>query len=307
MSAHEQAGVAVVIPSWNTWDLTRKCLETLRACRPVAEQVIVVDNGSEDGSADLIAEHFPEVELIRNPDNRGFAIACNQGLVRVKAEYAFLLNTDTEVASDVLGQLAGYLDEHPQHGAVAPKLIHADGSTQRTCMAFPKRRTALWFGTPLERRWPESSELRRYFVRDWDHEDSRDVDQPPAAAFLVRRSILEELGTFDESLWLYFNDVDLSRRLDRAGWKTHYLAHAQVVHHVGVSTRRFGSVAGQWHKNRLTYYRKQFGFSGALAAKLGSGLALLDLWSSERKRRKAGEPPMDLSPYVELFKELLRS
>jgi GT2 family glycosyltransferase len=299
--------MGVVIPSWNTWDLTRTCLETLRACEPGPARIVVVDNGSADGSPERIAAEFPEVELIRNPENRGFAIACNQGLARVTEDYAFLLNTDTEVAPDALVRLADFLEGHPKHAAVAPKLVHADGSTQRTCMAFPRRRTAWWFGTPLEKRWPESRELRRYFLRAWDHEDSRDVDQPPAAAFLVRTSVLAELGPFDESLWLYFNDVDLSRRLASAGWKTHYLAEAKVVHHVGESTRRFGSVAGQWHKNRLTYYRKHFGWSGALSAKLGSGLALLDLWLTERKRRKAGEPPMDLAPYVALFKEVLRS
>ncbi|MEZ5977093.1 MAG: glycosyltransferase family 2 protein [Planctomycetota bacterium] len=251
--------MSVVIPSWNTSELTRIALEHLFASDHPLHEVIVVDNGSEDGSADMIAERFPEVRLVRNERNEGFARGCNQGMRLATGDYVFLLNTDTEVAPDAVRAMVEFLERHPEHAAVAPRLVHRSGATQRTCMAFPNWATPLWFGTPLERWFPESREMRRYFLRDWDHEDSRDVDQPPAAALVVRRSVLDQVGLFDERLWLFYNDVDLSKRIAEAGWRTHYLAEAVVLHHVGASTSKFERFLPEWHANRLVYYRKHHG------------------------------------------------
>ena len=209
--------VSVVIPSWNTRELLAVCLEKLQEADKPRTEVIVVDNGSEDDSPDMVAERFPEVKLLRNEANEGFARGCNQGMRVARGGCVLLLNTDTEVAPDAIRRLVDFLDEHPGHGAVAPRLIHPDGRTQSTVMAFPNLRSVLAFGTPFERWFPESRELRRYFLRDWDQESSRDVDQPPAACLLLRREVLEDVGLFDETLWLFFNDVDLSRRMAESG------------------------------------------------------------------------------------------
>lgn len=301
----EPPTVSVVIPSWNTRELTRVALEHLFASQLAPHQVVVVDNGSEDGSADMIAERFPDVELIRNAANEGFAIACNQGMRVATGTYVFLLNTDTEVAPDALGLLVDWLERHPDYGATAPKLVHAEGGTQRTCMAFPRLASTLFFATPLERWLPNSRELRRYFMRDWDHESSRDVDQPPAAALMVRRSVLDAIGLFDERLWLFYNDVDLSLRMHRAGHRTRYVAEAQVVHHVGASTSRFAGFVPIWHDNRLTYFRKHFGRLAGPWVKACVCFTMTDLVVRTWWERLRGRPTEPLRPILGSFGRFL--
>jgi GT2 family glycosyltransferase len=302
----ESIEISVVIPSWNTRELTLRCLATLRAADAPASEVVLVDNGSQDGSADAVAERFPEVRLIRNAQNEGFARACNQGIRAARGRYLFLLNTDTEVFPDALRRLWRFLEEHSGHAAVAPRLVHADGRTQRTCMAFPRWSSALFFSTPCERWFPDSRELCRYFLRDWDHESSRDVDQPPAAALLVRKSVLDALGAFDEELWLFFNDVDLLLRMRRAGWKTHYLAEARVVHHVGASTSQFARFAPEWHRNRLAYFRKNHGRGTALWVKLCSTLAFLDYGAGQSWKRLRGRPHESVAAMAREWWSLVR-
>jgi hypothetical protein len=117
-------------------------------------------------------------------------------------------------------------------------------------MRFPNLWTPLFFSTPLQRWWPESAELERYFYADFDHEHDADVEQPPAAALMMRREEFEALGGLDEDLRLFFNDVDLCRRLARRGRKIRYLAGAPVMHHGGASTRQLSDFAARWHADR---------------------------------------------------------
>ena len=299
--------LSVVIPSWNTRELLAVCLEKLAAAKKPATEIIIVDNGSEDGSADMIAAQHPDVVLVRNEKNEGFARGCNQGMRLARGRLVLLLNTDTEVAPDAIDRLAAFLDSHPGHGAVAPRLIHPDGRTQRTVMAFPRLRSVLWFGTPLERWFPNSRELRRYFARDWDQESSRDVDQPPAACLLVRREVLERSGLFDEDLWLFFNDVDLSLRMARDGWHTHYLAEALVVHHVGASTSKFGRFIPEYQKNRLHYYRKHHGRAAGWWVKGCGSLTLVDFVVTQLWRRLRSRPASPMRALLADYWRYLRS
>jgi hypothetical protein len=298
--------VSVVVPSWNTLELTRIALEFLYRSTHVPHQVVVVDNGSEDGSADMIAREFPEVELVRNARNEGFAIACNQGMRVATGEYVLLLNTDTEMHPEALAKMVAWLEAHPDFGAAAPRLVHRSGATQRTCMAFPTLATPLFFATPFERWFPNSRELVRYFMREWSHEDSRDVVQPPAAVLLVKKQALDQVGLFDERLWLFYNDVDLSKRLGAAGWKTRYVADATVVHHVGASTSRFAGFLSQWHHDRLVYFRKHHGgvFAGlwvkACVTFTIADLVVRSTWA--RLRGRAAEP---LAPILAAYRRFL--
>lgn len=299
--------ISVVIPSWNTLDYLVACLESLdRAPKPSIE-IIVVENGSEDGSREYLERKRPDVRLVVNERNEGFARACNQGIELARGRYVFLLNTDTEIRGDALARLHAFLEEHPEYGCVAPRLVHPDGRTQPTVQAFPNLWTPLFFATPLERWMPNSRELRRYFLRDWDQESSRDIDQPPAAALLVRAQVLAEVGVFDETFWLFFNDVDLSMRIGKAGWKTRYLADAQVLHHVGGSTRKFASFVPEWQRNRLAFYRKHFGRPAGVWVKTCVAFAYLDWLASRvwgKLRGRGGEP---LGPTTREFGRFLRS
>lgn len=252
--------LSIVVLSWNTRELTLACLAALqRDESTLAREIIVIDNGSHDGSADAIAAAHPGVQLVRNAANRGYAGGNNQGAALAQGEYLCLLNSDTEVRPLALDRLVGFLRAAPAHGAVAPRLVHPDGSVQHACMRFPGLATALCFDTVFGRVWPGTAVVARYHMRDFDHLTSRDVAQPPGACFVIARAEYLAMGGFDEELWLYFNDVDLCRRLAQAGRRIHYLATAEVMHHVGGSTRSLQKIAVAWHRNRLAYYRKHYG------------------------------------------------
>jgi len=299
--------LSVVIPSWNTKDYLAACLRTLAAAEKPATEVIVVENGSQDGSLEYLREHHPEVRLIVNAKNEGFARGSNQGMREARGRYVLLLNTDTEVAPDAVKRLHEFLETHPGYGAVAPRLVHRDGSTQRTVQEFPTLKTALFFSTPLERWLPESRELRRYFMRDWDQESSRDVDQPPAAVLLLRKAVLDQVGLFDEELWLFYNDVDLAKRIRAAGWKTHYLAEAKVLHHVGGSTSKFADFVATWQRDRLRYYRKHHGGLGAAWLKACVTFTFLDWAATQLLRRLRGRAAEPLGPMLAGYRAFLRA
>ncbi|MBK9384770.1 MAG: glycosyltransferase family 2 protein [Planctomycetes bacterium] len=256
--------LSIVILSWNTRELLQRCLESLRQVRDgVRRELLVVDNASSDGSSEMVRERFPEARLLVNARNEGYARGNNIGIAATSGANVLLLNSDTEVRDGSLDKLVGFLRGHRAHGAVGAGLLNADGSVQPCCMRFPTLLVPLFFDMNLDKRWPRNPVMRRYFMRDYDHRTSRDVDQPPGACLLIRREVLEKVGVFDEELWLYFNDVDLCKRIRRAGWLIHYLVEAPVVHHVGQSTKRFSTRVVEWHRNRLAYFRKHYGRLGA--------------------------------------------
>lgn len=255
--------LSVVVLSWNTKDLTLACLRALYAETPRhAREVIVVDNGSHDGSADAIAAAFPQVSLQRNPDNRLYSAGNNQGAAVARGEYLCTLNSDTEVRPGALDRLVEFLRDHPDYGACAPKLVDPDGSVQHACQRFPTLLTALCFDSWWGTWWPGSRVQARYLMRDFDHRTSRDVDQPPGAVFVMRTAEWRAFGGLDEELSLFYNDVDLSKRLWAKRRRIRYLADVEVMHHRGASTRNFTRMLVLWHRNRLAYYGKHYGALG---------------------------------------------
>lgn len=286
----EAVVLSVVVLSWNTQALTLACLRALFGETPRhAREVIVVDNGSADGSADAIAKAFPQVVLQRNPDNRLYAAGNNQGAAVARGEFVCTLNSDTEVRPGALDRLVDFLQQHPEHGAVAPKLVDPDGSVQHACQRFPTLGTALCFDSWWGTWWPGSRAQRRYLMRDFDHRSSRDVDQPPGACFVMRTAEWRSFGGFDEKLSLFYNDVDLCRRLWRGGRRIHYLADAEVMHHRGASTKNFAKMLVLWHKNRLAYYDKHYGFVGRWWVRLCVRLRIQEEWWKIGRRHRGDE------------------
>ena len=283
--------LSVVVLSWNTQALTLACLRALHAETPRhPREVIVVDNGSEDGSADAIAAQFPQVRLLRNDDNRLYAAGNNQGAAVATGEHVVTLNSDTEVREGALDLLVDFLLQNPDYGAVAPRLDDPDGSVQHACQRFPTLLTALCYDSWWGSFWPGRRVVDRYLMRDFDHLASRDVDQPPGAVCMLRRGDWRALGGFDEQLSLFYNDVDLCRRIHRRGQKIRYLADARVMHHRGASTRNFAKMLVIWHRNRLAYYRKHYGWFGAVWVRVCVRLRIWEEWwrIGRRNRHDAG-------------------
>jgi GT2 family glycosyltransferase len=261
--------LSVVVLSWNTKDDLRTCLTAVYAgAGELRVEVVCVDNASADGSADMVAAEFPQVRLIRNTENVGYARGVNQGIREARGYRIALLGSDTQVYPDALPKLVAALDADAGLGAVAPRLVNfEDDATQRACMRFPRLRTACWWDTPLQAWFPKSRELRRYQYLDFDHETSRDVDQPPGTCLVLHRRTVDRLGPMDERLWLFFNDVDWSLRLRAMGMRTRYLAEARVRHRQGGSTRKYADFGAEWHRNRIAFYRKHWGLVGAALTK----------------------------------------
>jgi GT2 family glycosyltransferase len=270
--------LSIVILSWNTRDLLDACLRSIYAADDAPDcEVIVVDNASQDGSAEMVAESYPQAVLVRNSSNEGYARGNNIGMKQSSGDYILLLNSDTEIHEDAPAALVAFMDEHQDYGACGAQLRNPDGSIQHACKRFPGLWVTLFFDTFLEKLFPENRVVRRYFMRDFDHAESRDVDQPPGACFLLRRVLLDEIGFLDEDLFLFYNDVDYCKRIWKAGYKIRFIAGARVLHHGGASTRNYQDFGLEWHRNRVRYYRKHFGFRGALATKFAAMLKAAEL------------------------------
>jgi N-acetylglucosaminyl-diphospho-decaprenol L-rhamnosyltransferase len=238
--------VAVAIVSWNTSELLRRCLSSLRAEHDAGiAEVWVVDNASQDGSADLVRDNFKWARLIEPGRNVGFGPAVNLVAERTTTPWIAPANADTQVTPGAIEALLEAGEANPGAGAIAPRLRLPDGSTQHSVYAFPTLSfTALVnFGGTLSDRLSDRLCLEGH----WDADRPRDVDWAIAALILVRRTAWDEVGGFSDEQWMYAEDLDLGWRLHRAGWSTRYVPEAVVRHESGASTRQvWGDAASQW-------------------------------------------------------------
>lgn len=281
------ADVSIIILSYNTRELTCACLEALRHGAKTSSldlDIIVIDNASADDSVAVIREKFPEVRLYHNVENQGYARGVNQGLALADARFAMLLGSDTEVRPGTIENMVRLMDEEPEVGVVAPRLVNPDGSLQRACMRFPDLAVALTYDTPCGEWGPGQRVQDRYFYKDWGHDENASVAQPPGTCLLVRREVVEQVGPMDRELWLFFNDVDWCLRIRRAGWDIRYLHFGtEVLHHLGASTTSFVNFPIVWHANRLYFYRKHFHLAGSFIVKSAM------VWVALRELRRIRE------------------
>ena len=231
--------LSIVIVTWNSKEHISACLTSIQEQREnLSLEVVVVDNGSQDGTQEIISRDFPWVKIIRNDTNLGFTKACNRGLMKCRGESILLLCPDTVIGSGSLNTMVEYMKAHPQVGALGPQLLFPDGHIQPSCRQFPTYTLMLWEFTGLRFLFPRSRIFGAWRMGYFDHRQLRPVDQPMGACLLLRRSTLEEIGPLDERFGMFFIEVDLCRRLKDAGWEIIFLPTARVVHHVGFSVHR---------------------------------------------------------------------
>jgi GT2 family glycosyltransferase/glycosyltransferase involved in cell wall biosynthesis len=229
-----RADVCAVIVSYNTRDLLERCLKALHTEQgDVGLRVIVVDNGSSDGSVELVRERFPDVELMPLNENVGFARANNMAFERCRGDYVLLLNSDAFLAPGALAELVAAARRNPRAGAVGPRLHNPDGTLQRSAWPFPHARRLALEAFGLHRP------LRRLGLMEdlgtWGHDEERSVDFLIGACLLLRADALAEVGAFDERFWLYGEEADLQRRLADRGWGVVF-APAAIATHVGAAS-----------------------------------------------------------------------
>jgi len=225
--------LSIIIVTYNSAADIVPCLESIAFAGDY--EIIVIDNASRDQTRALLAR-FPQIKLISNEQNLGYARANNQGIALARGEYALLLNPDTVIQSGAIDLLVKYLDTHPEIAAVAPRLLYPDNTPQLSIRSFPTFTSVIWEITTLPRIFPHCRTLGRWRRRYFDYETPAIVEQPMASCLLIRRAVLNELGGFDENFPIYYNDVDLSYRMHKKGYKTAYLPSSRVYHKLGAST-----------------------------------------------------------------------
>jgi N-acetylglucosaminyl-diphospho-decaprenol L-rhamnosyltransferase len=208
------------------------CLNALAAAAgPLAYEVIVVDNKSTDGSADVARRVLPNATVIVNDERHGFATNCNIGLARATGDKILFLNPDTEAQPGSIATMADYVDQHRDVGILGPLLRFPDGSVQPSCRRFPTLGSAIARRSPLRRFMDDSEANARHLMLDVDHTEVKDVDWMLGACLMVPRRAIEAVGKMDEAFYLYVEDIDWAMRMHKAGWRVVYLPSAEVVHH----------------------------------------------------------------------------
>jgi N-acetylglucosaminyl-diphospho-decaprenol L-rhamnosyltransferase len=269
--------LSIIIVSYNGREHLRKCLQSLAAHGPgVEHEVIVVDNASQDGSAEMVAAEFPQARLLTLPKNVGFAAGANRGIRNAGGEAIVLLNPDSELEEDVFGPMLAYLRENPDIGILAPKLRDEDGSLQLSCRRFPTFSVAFFNRySLLTRLLPRNRFSARYLLTDWDHSAIAAVDWVSGACLMARRSLFEEIGPLDEGYFMYIEDVDLCQRVHRAGYKVVYFPEAAITHHIGRSSHTLPSRSiVERHRSMWHYYKKYLRRWRLLDIVVAGGIAL---------------------------------
>jgi GT2 family glycosyltransferase len=284
------SAVAIGIISWNTRGLLRHCLATAVAESPV--ELVVVDNGSEDGSAEMVRQEYPTVPLRVNPDNPGFGAAANQIFALTTAPSLLLLNGDTYLKSGALRAIGEYLDTHPRVGVLGPRLVYPDGRLQSSCSSFPHPLIPLVKSKVVTRLIGRIPLLRDHVLDTWSHDRPRSVPWVSGAALAIRREAFEAAGGFDEAFHLYFEEPDLSRRMLRRGWETHFAPVTEVVHVEGASTQqRRHQVLWAWAVSYNLYNQRHFTGPRLFLARVMFKLGMRIRWCRESLRSRLASDP----------------
>jgi GT2 family glycosyltransferase len=261
--------LSIIIVNYNTRDLLRDCLNSIFGSQGNLNfNVVVVDNASPDGSANMVETAFPQVILVASQINGGFACANNQGLLRIgfKADgspqpeaprYALLLNPDTVLPPTALADMVAFLDDHPEAGAAGPKLVRPDGSLDLACRrAFPTPEVSFYRMVGLSKLFPHSRLFGRYNMTFANPDDLIEVDSVVGAFMMVRREAIAQAGLLDETYFMYGEDLDWAYHIKANGWKIYYNPTVSVTH-IKRAASRYSPVAQiEFYRAMDIFYRK---------------------------------------------------
>jgi N-acetylglucosaminyl-diphospho-decaprenol L-rhamnosyltransferase len=255
---NERADYTVIILTWNSRQHVTACLESLREAAPgYRGDLIVIDNGSEDGTPDIVRQLAPASRLVQNQLNRGVAAARNQGLALARSPVSIILDVDTVVLPGAFARLLSFLEENPSVGVCGPRLVLPDQTIQPSCQLFPTVIDKIVRQLParLGERW-----LREVELADWDHTGVRDIDYVVGACQAIRMSALYSVGWLDERIFYGPEDVDLCLRMRLRGWRVTYLGDAVIRHECQRVTRRRLNALTVRHVRGLAHLYRTHGY-----------------------------------------------
>lgn len=249
--------ISIIIISFNAKELLSECLNSLsKATCSYQMEIVVVDNASTDGAPELVEDKFPDVNLIRNDQNLGFAKANNIGIVKSVGKYICLINSDAYPLEDCLEQMCNYMENHPEIGILGPKLKYPDGSLQPSCREFPTIWNSLCRALAFDILFPNSKMFGGQLMTYFSHDFLRSVDFIAGAFLMVRKAAIDQVGLLDEDFFFYGEDKDWCKRFWDKGWKIVFYPNAEAVHYGGGSTKdQVGFYIKQTHANML-FFRK---------------------------------------------------
>lgn len=264
--------VTVIIVNWNTRGLLFNCLKSLKEnAGDVDYEVIVVDNNSSDGSPDMVRKEYPEVQLIVNDENIGFAAANNKAIPIAEGRYVLLLNSDTIITDKVVEKTVAYADENIEAAAVGCQIRRDPETVQMTCFRFPSVLNVFLTAFGFSRTFKNNRVLGREWMLWWKRDSERQVDVVSGMYMLVRKKAIEDVGLMDDSFFFYYEETDWCYRFRQAGWKALFYPHASIIHVGGggrSSSKAMIKMYVQEQKSLLIYLGKHHGTFSVWLAKV---------------------------------------
>lgn len=248
--------LSIIIVSWNTVELLVKCLESVFAYPPDCTfEVLVVDNASADATVQTVKNQFPQVKLMPNQENVGFAPANNQAIRQSSGRYVLLLNPDTEVKQNALTLLVQYLESNPAVGAVGPLTLNPDDTLQTSCYPRPTLVREFWRLFHLDSLYPYGT----YHMSGWSQNEPHHTDTLLGACLLVRRQILDKIGLLDEDYFIFSEEIDLCYRIQQEGSTLFWVPQAQIIHYGGQSTKQVApEMFMRLYESKVIYFQKHY-------------------------------------------------
>ncbi len=255
--------LSILMVTYNSSSTIKVCLESVfKELELLEGEVIVVDNKSSDDTVSILDEFLtqnPKLKVVLNRTNRGFAVGNNQALEMARGQHILILNPDTIIQNGILPDLLRELEKDAKTGAIAPRLQFPDGRLQKTCRRFPTHMDVIYNVFGLSALYPESRRFNGWKMGDFDHQSAQKVEQPAGAALLVRGDLLKALNGFDENFPMFFNDVDLCKRIKDAGYTIWYLPDYVIQHLGGASVKQVKmKMTISSHVSFFRYFEKHF-------------------------------------------------
>jgi GT2 family glycosyltransferase len=253
--------ISIVIVTWNCKRFLQECLDSLVDYRRDQQtEIIIVDNASADGTPELVRDSYPEVTLIQSNENLGFTKGNNVGIRRASGEYVLLINPDVNVLHGCIDKMLAYMQQNPRIGLLGPRMLGADGKSDRSYMGAPTLWNLFCRALALDALFPKSKLFGGFLMFYFDRNQIAEVDILNGWFWMTRREALDQVGLLDENLFMYGDDLDWSKRFRDAGWKVVYFPEAEAVHYGGGTTARAPiRFSVEMQKANFQYWQKNYG------------------------------------------------